>query len=569
MSRVPFLDRLPSERGGAIARLLWAAALASFAIGIGTRIAGFGFVALWAFVVMAVALALVLPFPYALSSPLFAGLAGWVVDMLPFVVLVGWSAVVLRWAVPLLLARRLPRGGLFRWIAVALVVWTAVGVIVVPGRDLKAFALVLGIQGLASGVILAGIDKLRTHEDRVKALAALLVYVIALSAGVLMQWGGINLDAFQDTTVADRAEAAYGVDAFPNSLGMIKWARSTSSGAGELRQALDRLAESEPGLPPVEAFRPKFQAYSGLLIVRFDGSARAYEDQLEDLRIDLVHDNLGFAPANTVPRMRSFPRNALTFAGVAAALFLPAFALAFGDGRLRRLGWLAVVAALFGVGFSLARGAWIAVVIGLVYLFVDGRVDRSLKLKVAGSLLAGAVVLSGTYLIKYGVDPVTGRAGGGASVNTRDSLYGDTIGTLRGKHILFGYGTTQARTDTGTTRAGTVGRRYVPRAGTHSTYLNYLFRTGVPGALLILALYGAAFLHGRTAAISARGRERLFAVFVTAGVVAAAAHGVILSLYVEPIYILCVSLLLALAVAGSPEPGLFRRWGWQRKLGDL
>lgn len=544
------LDRLPTDQRGSYARAMWAGTWICLLLGIATRAAGFGFVALWVFAAGAVFLALALPFTYALVSPLFAGLAGWLVDMLPLVLLVGWAAVFLRWAIPLLLARRWPFGGRWKWLPIALVAWTALGVVVVDKVDLKGFALVLGMQGLASGVVLACVDRLRALEDRLKVLTALLVYVMCLSGGVFLQWSGVNLEALQDTTVAGRAEEAYGLDAFPNNIGMIKWARSTNSGVDELKETMATLARDTPGLPDYAAFRPKFQGYSGSLIVRFEGSARAFADELDEVGVDLIHDSVGLAPANTVPRMRSFPRNALTFAGVGAALFLPAFALMFGDPRKRRLAWAGAAAALFGAAFSLARGAWVAVLAGLIYLWVDGRVDRSIKWKATASFLAGAVILSGTYLIKYGVDPVTGRAGGGASVSTRDDLYGDTIGAMSGVHYIVGYGVTQSRSETGTTREGTVGKKYVPRSGTHSTYLNYLFRTGFPGALLILALYAASFLFARSGSRTIEGRERIVALFLAAGVVTAAAHAVILSLYVEPVYMLVISLLLGLAVAG-------------------
>lgn len=549
------LDRLPADRKGSYARLMWAGVWISLLAGIAARVVGSGFLALYLFAAGAVFLALALPFTYALVSPLFAGLVGWLVDMLPLVLLVGWATVFLRWAIPLLLERRWPLGDRWKWLPIALVVWTAIGVVVVDKADLKGFALILGMQGIASGVVLACVDRLRILEDRIKVLAALLVYMICLSGGVFLQWSGVDLEGFQDRTVAERAEAAYGLDAFPNNLGMIKWARSTNSGLDEFRKEFKEFAADTPGLPEYAAFQPKFQAFSGYHIVRFDGSALAFADELEGAGVDLIHDSVGLAPANTVPRMRSFPRNALTFAGVGAALFFPAFALLLGDPRRRRLAWAGVVAALFGTAFSLARGAWIAVIAGLLYLWIDGRVDRSIKWKVTASFLAGAVILSGTYLIKYGVDPVTGRAGGGASVNTRDDLYADTIGAMSGIHYVLGYGVTQSRSDTGTTREGTVGRKYVPRAGTHSTYLNYLFRTGGPGALLILALYGVSFLFARSGSRVLAGRERLVSLFLAAGVVTAGAHAVILSLYVEPIYMLVISLLLGLAVAGMTDLG--------------
>ena len=63
------------------------AAAAALGAGIVCWALGAGIVALWLFVGAAVALALALPMPVALGSPLFAGLAGWLVDMLPLVVL--------------------------------------------------------------------------------------------------------------------------------------------------------------------------------------------------------------------------------------------------------------------------------------------------------------------------------------------------------------------------------------------------------------------------------------------------------------------------------------------------
>jgi hypothetical protein len=53
---------------------------------------GPGVVALWSFTVAAVALAFALPLPWALVSPLYMGIAGWLVDMLPFVILAGCSS---------------------------------------------------------------------------------------------------------------------------------------------------------------------------------------------------------------------------------------------------------------------------------------------------------------------------------------------------------------------------------------------------------------------------------------------------------------------------------------------
>jgi O-antigen ligase len=252
--------------------------------------------------------------------------------------------------------------------------------------------------------------------------------------------------------------------------------------------------------------------------------------------------------------MRSFPRNALTYAGVCAGVLPFAMFLVWvGDGRRRWLGRFGVAACLFGAGFSLARGAWVALAIGIVYLLFDAPLSRQRKLQFVAVGIAGAIVLTGVFLVKYNVDPLSGRAGGGASVKTRDFLYKDTLGALKGVHLALGYGTEQPRTANGLTHQQ--GGAYVPRSGTHSTYLNYLFRTGLPGLLLVVALYALAFLCARAAAKTRAGPEQLFAGMCAVAVVIAAAHDVILSLYVEPIYTLLISVILGLAIAGGIGAG--------------
>ena len=128
------LDRLPVAAQSRSSRLLWAIALGAFVVGIASWASGTlqgGVIALWAFTVSAVAVALVLPLPYALVSPLFMGVAGWLVDMLPFVILVGWAAVAARWAIGAVRERRRPRGARWIFIPLGLVVWSAHGVLVV------------------------------------------------------------------------------------------------------------------------------------------------------------------------------------------------------------------------------------------------------------------------------------------------------------------------------------------------------------------------------------------------------------------------------------------------------
>jgi hypothetical protein len=549
------LDRLPAAFHGGKARALWFVCIAACAVGLvgwGTQTLVGGVVALWSFCIAAAAIALVLPLPYALVSPLFLGILGWLVDMLPLVILVGWLAVAARWFFGLVVDRRLPRGGPIVWIAVGLVVWTGLGVLAITRLDFRHFLLLLGIQVLASAAVLAVADALRNQRDRLRLVAGLLTYVIALSVAVLMQWFGIDVGALQNGETRRRVEVAYGVDAFPNNIGMIKYARSINAGALELRRELERVARTTPELPAFEVFRPKFQAYENSLVVRFQGSALPYEERLNAAGVRLQFDNIGLAPANTVPRMRSFPRNALTYAGICAALFPLAFLWRWDPSRRRRrFGTVAIAACLFGAAFSLARGAWVAIAIGILYLFVDGAIERGRKREVAIAFVIVAVVLTGVFLIKYRVDPVTGRAGGGASVNTRAELYGDTLAILKGplRYIAVGYGTERPRTESGTVKEGT---RYVPRSGTHSTYLNYLFRTGVPGALGIVALYGFAFLYARRAAKSQPSDDPVTPTMSATSVVIAAAHAVILSLYVEPVYTLTISLLLGLAATWAP-----------------
>jgi hypothetical protein len=387
--------------------------------------------------------------------------------------------------------------------------------------------------------------------------------VIVLSTGVLLQWIGVPIEQQQRDEVRFRVEEAYGVDAFPNNLGMIKYARSVEPGITELDRKLKRVRDRVPEVPRFQIFRPKFQAFENSLVVQFGGSARPYEEQLSSAGVRLLYDDVGLAPADTVPRLRSFPRNALTYAGVSAVLLPLAFFLWWsGKGRRRLLGQLGVAACLFGVGFSLARGAWVAVAIGLLYLLIDGAVKRRRKIEFLAAYLIAGIVLTGFFLVRYGVDPLTGRAGGGASVTTRDDLYRDTLEFLSGKYIILGYGTEQPRTESGTVREGE-GSRYVPRAGTHSTYLNYLFRVGLPGLLMIIALYMTAGLHARAAAREKDGDEATFATCLAVAVVIAGSHAVILSLYVEPIYTLGVTLVLGLAVASGLN--LKRSvWPWRR-----
>ena len=552
------LDRLPSAVPGRTSSALWAVAIASAVGGLiawATWTLQGGVIAMWCFVIAAVCVALVLPFPSALVSPLFMGTLGWLVDMLPFVILAGWGTCVIRWLWLLWRERRRPRGGRWIWLPAGLVAWTALGVSQIDlSLDLKHFTLLLGIQFLASGVLMAVVDQLPGLDARTAVARGLVAFIVLLSAAVFAEWIGAPIQELQNDEVSKRVEETYGLDAFPNNLGMMKYARSSKGGAKEFRAKLERFAREEPNLPPFEVFLPKFQAFETTnIVVRFEGSARAFEDELEEvgLGVELIYDNVGLTPANTVPRMRSLARNSLTYAGsCVAVLFLSFYVLWSGMGRARWLGIAGVISSLFGAAFSLARGAWAAIPIGIAFLLLDRLLPGRRRLAIVGAFLAAAVVLTGVFLIKYSVDPINARAGGEASIATRGSVYEDTVGAVDGVHLLVGYGTEQPRTESGVSHE--LGR-YIPKSGTHSTYLNYLFRTGVPGVLAIIAIYALSALHARAAARTSSGDERTFRALVAAAVIAAAAHAVILSLYVEPIYTIVISLVLGLAMAGATD----------------
>ncbi|MDQ3985421.1 MAG: O-antigen ligase family protein [Actinomycetota bacterium] len=531
--------------GTLLARAGWAL----LAAGIVAWAVGAGFVALWCFALAAVALAGGLPLPLALVSPLYMGILGWLVDMLPFVILAGWTGFVLRWGLTLLRERRLPTVGRWMWIPIGLAAWTLVGASAIQLAQWKHFALVWGIQVLASAVVIAVPDQFRSLERVADIALALLVFVVVLSVGVLLDWVGIPVQELQDTSVKVRAESAYGVDAFPSDTGMIKYAKAQNAGALQLRNSLERTAERNPELPDHEVFPALRDAFGeNKLIVRFEGSARRFESSLANLDVDLAFDNVGVAPANTVPRLRSFPRNALTYPGICAALLPFAFFFAWGkDRRKRTLGYVAVAACLFGAGFALARGAWAVILLGGIYLVVDGLISRRLKLEYFVAFVTGAVVVTAVFFVKYNEDPLTARAGGDASIATRQNVYSDTLSILDARYALTGLGMTRERP---TESAYGIGK-YIPPAGTHSTYLNYLFRTGVPGALAILALYVIATLHARAKSRLEAGNRRVLWSLCTASLIIVGVHGLILNLYVEPVYTLTISILVGLAMVGT------------------
>ncbi|MGH2808705.1 MAG: O-antigen ligase family protein [Actinomycetota bacterium] len=552
------LDRLPTDARGRTTRLLWSATAGSMAIGlvawlIGLSVESFvpGVIAMWCFAVAAMTLGWVLPLPYAIVSPLFMGIVGWLVDMLPFVMLVGWFAVVVRWLFGMLRQRRLPGTGRWTWLPIALAFWTMLGAAVVLPSDRKHFVLLFGLQVLISGAILIVAESFERLEARRRTASGLLVFVIVCTIAVFLQWIGLPIEALQDEKVSAPVERAYGINAFVNSTGMIKYERAADGGAKELRRTLERYRKDNPEVPDFETYRASFKAFGTDLVVRFEGSARHVEDELQRFDIELIYDNVGLAPGNQIPRMRSFPRNALTYAGVCAAALPFAFFVIWTErGRRRWIGWAALVGCLFGAAFSLARGAWAAIAVGVIYLFIDLPVSRWRKLQVVGAVVAAAIVLTVVFLIRFEADPLTARAGAEGSVATRQTLYEETVGEVKGIHILLGYGSERPRDEEGNVPAGL---HYVPEAGSHSTYLNYLFRAGVPGTLMLMALYVVAWLFARRSSHLRQLRgptDRLFSAMAAMAVVTFAAHGVVLSLYVEPVYALTVSIVLGLAIAG-------------------
>jgi hypothetical protein len=66
---------------------------------------------------------------------------------------------------------------------------------------------------------------------------------------------------------------------------------------------------------------------------------------------------------------------------------------------------------------------------------------------------------------------------------------------------------------------------------------------------MITALYVIGGLQARAASRDKDGDERTFATAAATAVVIAAAHAVILSLYVEPIYTLTIALISGMATA--------------------
>ena len=520
------LDRLPSDVRGRIARGIWTITGVLLSVGIVTWAFGLsldtfvpGIVAMWCFAVAAVLLAWVLPLPLAIVSPLFMGIFGWLVDMLPYVVLLGWSSVVVRWGFGLMKERRLPGRGRWVWIPVGLVLWPALGATgVLPGRH-RDLVLLLVLQVLASAAVVIMAECFERLEAQRWVVSALLLYVIVCSTAVFLQWTGVPLDALQDDRVSGPVERAYSLDAFADSNGMISYVRAADDGSEELRERLAAYRKDHQGVPAFEASRAPFGAYGTALVVRFEGSARAVEDQLRLFDIELLYDNVGLAPGNEVPVMRSFARDALTYAGICVAVLPLAFFFLWTErGRRRWIGRLAIAACLFGTVFSLARGAWVALAVGVLYLFVERFVTVRRLVQVGVAVIAGIAVLAGVFLVKYGTDPLRAREETTVDIGGR-ILDEVTIGDVN-----------------------------------------------VIQMLLPIALYVVAWLFARRGVYSQGEPSRTFSAMAATAVVIVAAHAALLNLYIEPIYTLTVSVVVGLAIAGVselPGPLLPFRLPWQ------
>jgi hypothetical protein len=82
--------------------------------------------------------------------------------------------------------------------------------------------------------------------------------------------------------------------------------------------------------------------------------------------------------------------------------------------------------------------------------------------------------------------------------------------------------------------------------------------------LALMALYAVAGLHARAISRVRSGDERLLGSLTAMSVVAFAAHGVILSLFVEPIYTLVVSLVVGLALVWALDLNA-SVWPWRTR----
>ncbi|CAN5184204.1 hypothetical protein BH20ACT9_BH20ACT9_15970 [soil metagenome] len=175
--------------------------------------------------------------------------------------------------------------------------------------------------------------------------------------------------------------------------------------------------------------------------------------------------------------------------GSALALATPLFVLAWlrepGRRRLAGVGLLAVAAV--PVVYSLNRGLWLSLAIGLLYASV--RLAAARRLGVLVGLACATLVVSLLLALSPLGDVVADRLATPHSNQDRLSLYSETSARVR-QAPLFGYGTPQdSATDTG-----------LPSVGTQGQLWMVLFSHGVPGAVLFVGWLLSAWWRTRSVA---------------------------------------------------------------------
>lgn len=177
------------------------------------------------------------------------------------------------------------------------------------------------------------------------------------------------------------------------------------------------------------------------------------------------------------------------------------YSIFYADTKKRRI--LALVCLVFtagGIAASYSRGPYLALVVIFITLLFYGR-KKAIKIAVAG--ISGVLLV---FLFAGGVFRrlLTLFSTNDVSINTRSSIWKACFQMLRG-HYLFGYGTGIGNIRT--ILHDTYGIRQ-PHA--HNLFLETLLESGIPGLLLMLALFGVfavqmirlARLHGKARGIA-------------------------------------------------------------------
>ena len=82
---------------------------------------------------------------------------------------------------------------------------------------------------------------------------------------------------------------------------------------------------------------------------------------------------------------------------------------------------------------------------------------------------------------------------------------------------------------------------------------------------MLFGIYLVAGLRARAASRTSEGEERWWSTATSVAVVIVAVHALVLSLYVEPMYTLTVSLIVGLAMAGANKvTGSILPWRTQK-----